>query len=45
MDEMYDLFQRCEAYRFTEGYDEPADASAIVHQANRVVKAVDRSVR
>lgn len=45
LEKLQALFARCEAYRFTSGYNEPGDAKAIVHQANRIVKAIERSLK
>jgi hypothetical protein len=39
------LFELCEAYRFTRGYDETANARDIVREAMRVVRAVERSLK
>jgi hypothetical protein len=43
--ELRSLFELCEAYRFTRGYDETADARPIVRNAVRTVKAVERSLK
>ena len=40
-----ELFGLCEAYRFTHGYDEEANAKHIVQDAVRTVKALERSLR
>jgi len=39
------LFETCEAYRFTTDYDEPGNARQIVRKANRIVKSIERSLR
>ncbi len=43
--ELKRLFAVCEAYRFTRNYDEQGDARAIVREANRVVKRVERKLK
>ena len=43
--ELQQLFELCEAYRFTRGYDEKADAKEIVRNAARIVKAVERKLK
>ncbi|MCF7817397.1 MAG: BatD family protein [Kiritimatiellales bacterium] len=45
IDQLRELFGLCEAYRFTEHFDEQADARKIVHDANRIVKAVEGSLK
>ena len=45
LEALKELFALCEAYRFTHGYDEPADTKAIVQHANRVVKTVERKLK
>jgi len=45
LEKLRELFTRCEAYRFTTGYDEPGNARQIVRDANRIVKAIERSLR
>jgi len=45
LEELKTLFETCEAYRFTTGYDDAADARKIVHDANRIIKAVERSLK
>jgi len=45
LDELRALFTLCEAYRFTAGYDEPAEARKIIRNATRIVKAVERSLK
>jgi len=43
--ELKTLFSLCEAYRFTSSYNEKANARKIVHNAIRVVKAVERKLK
>jgi hypothetical protein len=43
--DLRELFVLCEAYRFTDGFDGTADTKSIIHHANRVVKAVERSLK
>ncbi len=45
IEKLRQLFAVCEAYRFTEGYDETADARAIVKDAVQTVKALERSLK
>ena len=45
MEELKHLFALCEAYRFTTRYDENGDAKMIVRDANRIVRAVERTLR
>jgi hypothetical protein len=35
----------CEAYRFTHGFDEKANPREIVHNAIRVIKNVEKSLK
>lgn len=44
-DELKQLFALCETYRFTADFDEAADAKQIVHHANRIVKAIEGSLK
>ena len=39
------LFEVCEAYRFTCGFDEKTDARKIVRNATRIVKTVERTLK
>jgi len=39
------LFEICEAYRFTCGFDEKTDARKIIRNATRIVKGMERSLR
>ncbi len=39
------LFETCEAYRFTTNYDEPGNAKQIVRNANRIVKAIEKGLK
>ena len=43
--EFQQLFLLCETYRFTSAYDEPADTQAIVREANRIVKSIERCLK
>jgi hypothetical protein len=45
LEDLKELFARCEAYRFTTNYDEKGDARTIVREANRMVKTVEKSIR
>ena len=45
LEELKTLFALCEAYRFTNDYNDPADAKQIVHDANRIVKAIERNLK
>lgn len=45
LEELEDLFVLCETYRFTAGFDEAADAKKIIHDANRIVKAIEGSLK
>ncbi|MCF7847826.1 MAG: BatD family protein [Kiritimatiellales bacterium] len=45
VEKLESVFEICEAYRFTAGFDENADAKQIVHAANRIVKAVERNLK
>ena len=45
LEKLKTLFETCEAYRFTSGYDETADARKIVHEANAIIKSVERSLK
>ena len=43
--ELRKLFMICEAYRFTHGFDGKANATQIIHDANRIVKTVERNLK
>lgn len=43
--QLKELFERCEAYRFTTAYDEKANARQIVHAAAPLVKAAERRLK
>jgi len=43
--ELKNLFMLCEAYRYTHGYDEPADARKIVRDATAIIRTVERSLK
>lgn len=45
LEELKELFARCEAYRFTTDFNETAQAKKIIHDATRIVKAVERSLK
>ncbi len=45
LEKLEKLFAVCEAYRFTLGYNEEADARKIVQDAVRTVKTLERSLR
>ena len=45
LEELKNLFALCEAYRFTTDYNVTTDAKQIVHNANRIVKAVERNLK
>jgi len=45
LEKLRELFALCETYRFTSGYDEPGNAKQIVRNANRIVKAIERSLK
>jgi hypothetical protein len=45
LEELKNLFELCEAYRFTTDYNVTADAKQIVHDTNRIVKAVERNLK
>lgn len=45
LDRIGALFAVCEAYRFTAGFDGPADAKAIMRDAANVVAAVERRLK
>jgi hypothetical protein len=45
LEELKTLFALCEAYRFTENYDEAGDAHQIVREASRIVKHVERTLK
>lgn len=40
-----DLFALCEAYRFTNHFDEPVDAKKVVHHADQIVKKIEGALR
>jgi hypothetical protein len=44
-DDLKRLFALCEAYRFTHGFDAPADARKVIHHATGIVKAVERFLK
>jgi hypothetical protein len=43
--ELKSLFELCESYRFTTSFDETANARQVVHDASRIVKAVERTLK
>lgn len=43
--ELKNLFMVCEAYRFTHGFDEKANAKQIIHDATQVIKNVEKSLK
>lgn len=45
IDKLQELFMVCEAYRFTHGFNEKANAREIVHHAMRVIKNVEKSLK
>jgi len=45
LEQLGHLFGLCEAYRFTADYDGAANAKQIIHNASRIVKAVERTLK
>jgi hypothetical protein len=45
LQELKHLFALCEAYRFTTDYNDKGDAGQIIKEANRVIKAVEKSLK
>jgi len=45
LEKLKGLFALCEAYRFTRDYNASADAKEIIHDATRIVKAVERNLK
>ena len=45
LEDLQQLLTLCEAYRFTRGFDDNADAKAIIRNATRIIKTVERKLK